>query len=68
MARSKPPEQPAEDPADVVFDPAAYTAVTIVRTDEIEGHVYGRGQTHNVDAATLAAMREKGMVADGSAG
>ena len=44
-----------------------YTQVTVVKTDEIDGHVYRRGERPNVDAATLAAMRDREMVAEADA-
>ena len=65
MSTPNPPVTGEPIPA---MDLAGYTKVTIVKTDEIEGHVYKRGEQHSVDAATLAALTEKGMVGDGATG
>jgi len=44
------------------LDLAGYHVVLIVKTDEVEGHVYRRGSRHTVDATTLASLRDRGLV------
>lgn len=56
------PEDPG--PPRPALDLGGYTQVTIVKTDEVDGHVYRRGQKPTVDGDTLKTLRDKGMVID----
>lgn len=60
-------ETPNQNPIPAI-DLSDYVAVVVVKTDEIEGHVYRRGERCSVDAATLQAMKGRAMVeSDGPA-
>lgn len=61
MTDTNPSANLGADPA-APLDLSAYTAVVIHRSGEVEGHLYRRGTRHSVDAATLTALREAGLI------
>lgn len=52
---------PKPNPA---MDLADFHAVLVVATGEVEGHAYRRGSRHTVDSATLAKLRDAGLLDD----
>lgn len=44
------------------LDLSGYSQVLVVKTGDVDGHTYRRGSRHTVDAGTLKALEDGGLI------